>query len=231
MGWLKKETCFFVLFIGLAPILALATEAEQKCLQSSEDQRLQLCELAAQTEATGLAVKRLLADARFKAGDAVGTLKLYEELAQANPQNQELQYTLGVTYATFNMNLEAIEPLRRAIRLKATDVHAYQVLAIALGFLGRKEEALAATIAAAELGAINEMYDAGMMFLRGYGTPSDTKVGLAWLKQAAEHGHLGATEKLAILYQTGQFGVQRNKALSRAWQKRFAEADIKMDQR
>jgi TPR repeat protein len=157
------------------------------------------------------------AQARIKDGDYDGAIALFRARAAAAPMDAVALYDLGVAYATMNMNRQALVPPRRAVQIDPTYLDAWRVLAIAHGFTGARQEALAATTAAAELGSVNDMFEAGEMYAKGVGTRPDPASGLMWIERAAVSGHIGAMERLGRVHLDGEYGVERDEAKGQAW--------------
>jgi len=73
----------------------------------------------------------------------------------------------------------------------------------------------------AEQGDANAQFNLGLMYHSGLQVPFNEKKAVYWYKRAAEGGNELAQEYLAIGYQEGWFGLQRNTEKSRFWYQRL----------
>jgi hypothetical protein len=217
----------------LVAALALPAAAEEtpadRCAREARRGLGGACETALREDPDNLASLGRLALARFVAGRYMEGLDLYRQWAERAPFDAEAQFQLGAAHATLNMNREALAPLRRAVQLKPDFVAAHRVLAIAATFAGEPAEALAETVAAAELGDVTEMYSAGLMYLDGFGTAPQRTRGLDWVRRAADGGHIGAMRRLGDIYFGGEYGLDPDEAAAQRWHLRAREAERALD--
>ena len=208
---------------------AAADELIETCRSRAVKGGVEACERALAAHPEDARVLGDLALALFTSGAYMDGILTYEQVVRATPNDPVAHYHLGTALATLNMNVEAEPALRRAVALKADYLAAWQVLAIVLELRRDHVGALAATLRAAELGSITEMYSAGEMYAAGLGAPADPSLALAWMARAAEHGHIGAMRRLAAIYLEGGLGVAPDPDRAVAWMRRVRAENERLD--
>ena len=73
----------------------------------------------------------------------------------------------------------------------------------------------------AEKGDANAQFNLGLMYHSGLQVPFDEQKAVYWYQRAAEGGNQLAQEYLAVGYQEGWFGLQRDMAKSHYWYQRL----------
>lgn len=213
----------------LTAAIAAADELTEDCGRGAVNGGVEACERAVTAHPEDTKVLGNLALARFTSGAYMEGIRTYEQVVEATPNDPIAHYDLGVALATLNMNLEAEAPLRRAVELKTDYVAAWQVLAIVRELRGDFAGALRATLAAAELGAVGQMYDAGEMYAAGLGAPADPALAITWITRAAERDHIGAMRRLAEIYLDGDLGVTPDSDRAIVWLRRIRAENERLD--
>ena len=78
----------------------------------------------------------------WKEDRSAASVSLFEQLARADSNNAKAMYHLGIAYLRCARFGEAASLLQRAVELRPSHVEAHMGLAIALGVVGRRPEAL-----------------------------------------------------------------------------------------
>jgi TPR repeat protein len=77
---------------------------------------------------------------------------------------------------------------------------------------------------AADRGHADAQYNLGFMYFLGEVVPSDSAVGLRWLRLAADQGEESSYRLLADLYRNGYYGVSVDPAEATRWDELYRQA-------
>ncbi len=196
----------------------------ERCLLEAKQGQVEACEAAIRQDANDIEVNMAYGDALFYRADYHGALTVFRKIAALRPDDARVQYRYGAALGSLRRWPEAIEPLQRAVRLDHRYREAQETLAISYRMLGRQVEAFAANRNAADLGSVTAIAGVAYDYEHGRGVPADPGRALSWLHRAAEHGHIGAMDRLVDIYAKGGLGMPANRYRAALWRKRVEAA-------
>ncbi|HYM31540.1 MAG TPA: tetratricopeptide repeat protein [Candidatus Cybelea sp.] len=206
---------------GEAPAAETAADA---CALNAAKGEITYCERAVSANPADLVSQSNLAAALFARGDYDRALDTYLFVAQHAPNDSLAHYNYGLALAMLHRYRPAQAELQRAVDLDPKSVNAHRVLAIAFTLDRQLQEAHRELLAAANLGNELEMFQLALNYAAGVGTPPDSAQSLHWLLEAANHGHIGAMDRLAEVYERGDLDQPADAAAAAMWKAKAREA-------
>lgn len=216
--------CSLLLFGSLlASHSAAAREGQSerdRCLESQPVDVLRPCEEVFSDNPGDSAVKRQLAWsylANYRESDAI---RLFEELALAEPRSGQAQYDLASVLVALRAYPEAAYPLKRAIQLRPFERRTVELAAIYFEHMELNSLAFDMHMRLASLGSLVGMFELANDFAFGRGTEHDQLRAKQWYTRAAEGGHVTSMLVLAEKLERGAFGIAPNPDEAAYWRLR-----------
>ncbi|MFQ5937652.1 MAG: hypothetical protein ACE5LB_14710 [Acidiferrobacterales bacterium] len=157
-------------------------------------------------------------------GDYQGSIAMYRSIVDRTPMDAQSHYDLAAALSFLRFYVDAVEPIREAIRLRPDYVEAHKVAAIIYLHLGQVSAALAPTLRAAELGDTASMYELVWFYTAGKGIDVDEQAAFLWVERAANHNHVAAMDLMTDIYRNGLYGQEVDPNKSAQWAERAYRA-------
>ncbi len=140
-------------------------------------------------------------------------------------------FKIGTDYA-FGLGFPEMDALAAEVftaSAKNGDVDSYAALgnmyAQGIHFKKDYEEAYKWLKLAADSGHATAMFELAKFYSEGYGIPKDKKMVVSLVKKSAELGEPSAQQLLGVLYQLGEYGIEKDDSESLGWYMKSAKGN------
>lgn len=209
---------------GVIPTLAAESDLPAKCRALKGRPALDICLRAVKARPNDERLHQRLGYLYLTLGLYEASIDTFRAMTKKWPGSWRAHYDLATVYSYIRAYAYALPPIETAVKINGRNVNALTLAVVIYKNLKRNGDAFRLAVRAAELGDVGSMAVTAFNYEEGVGTVKDPAKALHWLMLAARGGHVGAMNRMSVLYLEGGLGLVPNEKKAKMWAARSRQA-------
>ena len=148
----------------------------------------------------------------------------FREMTKKWPESWRAHYDLATVYSYIRAYGYALPAIETAVKFNGRNINALTLAVVIYKNLKRNGDAFRLALRAAKLGDVGSMAVTAFNYEEGVGTVKDPDKAIRWLRLAALGGHVGAMNRMSMLFLEGGLGLKPDEAKAKKWAERSRQA-------